>query len=57
MKQIQNNFAKTFQFYRNDNQRKYDLGIVSTILRYASTDAVVGLAAYHVNKYYIKKEK
>lgn len=50
MERIKSNMRETFSIYRK-GQNKYDLGVFSDILGYASTAAAAGLAAYHLYKY------
>lgn len=50
MERIKSNMRETFSIYRK-GQNKYDLGVISDILGYASTAAAAGLAAYHLYKY------
>lgn len=53
----QQNFYDNLNQLRNWNENKYNLGLVGNILKYTMGAAAVGLAGYHIYKYYIKKEE
>jgi hypothetical protein len=55
-KRLQNDLRNNLKWLQKD-QRKYDLGWVSQALGYTNVAAALGLAAYHIYKYEIKKEK
>ena len=53
---LQSDLRNTFKLLQRD-RLKYDLGWVGQALGYINAAAVLGLAAYHIYKYEIKKEK